>query len=255
MIMDDIKRSFDRVKEDIFFLGDKIEKLNFNLQEVSNQIKRLDIEIERLKIDMFNFNQNQPKNIPTHFENNQTQKTPSKNNLLFQALKPQILASSTGNRGVPTDRQTNQQTDKTIRNIQNIIWRKSFEVPKYNLEPKEVVGKEEEDSFDKAIKILDNLDTIKKDIRNKFKRLTEQEFKVFSSLYLLEEKGLLVDYKLLAEKLALTESSIRDYVGKLINKGIPITKEKINNKQIVLHISKDLKEITPLDTISRLRDI
>jgi len=250
--MEDVKRSFSRVKEDIFFLGSQIEKLSFSIQELNNQISRLDSEIEKIKINML---ETQDKLSSTHTEKTTTQKPIPTENLLFQALKDQISQVSTGNDGVPTDRQTNQQTDKYTENIQNIIWRKEKEVPKIQISEKKVVVKEREDAFDKAIKMLNGLDTIKKDIRNKFKRLTEQEFKVFSTLYLLEEKGLLVDYKLLSENLVLTESSIRDYVGKLINKGIPINKEKINNKQIILHISKDLKEITPLDTISRLREL
>jgi hypothetical protein len=269
--MDDVKKSFSRVKEDMFFLGSQIETLSFNIQELNNQILRLDDEIEKLKINFIEDKkkedinrrlnaqniQNNPQNqeiiSPTHLNEVPTDNNIPTDNTLFKALKDQILGLSIGNGGVPTDRQTHQQTDKYIENIQNTNWRKEKEVPKMIVAPNYVVAKE--DSFDKAIKVLNNLDIIKKEIRLKFKRLTEQEFKVFSVLYDLEEKGLLVDYKLLSERLSLTESSIRDYVGKLINKGIPVLKEKINNKQIILHISKDLKEITPLETIARLRDI
>ena len=254
MIMDNIKRSFDRVKEDIFFLGNEIEKLSENLKELNNHLLKLDREIGDIKLEILKIKE---KNNQTNAELIQTQKQIPADNLIFHGLKDQNLTFSTGNGGVPTDRQTNQQTDRHIekeyKNIQNIAWGKDFEVPKSHNEQKIVVDKE--NTFDKAIKMLNSLDAIKKDIRNKFKRLTEQEFNVFTTLYLLEEKGLLVDYKLLSENLNLTESSIRDYISKLINKGIPIIKEKINNKQIILHISKDLKTITPLDTISKLRDL
>ena len=69
-------------------------------------------------------------------------------------------------------------------------------------------------------------------IRLKFKRLTEQELLVFSKLYQLDEEMGHSDYKTLSQKLNLTESSIRDYIGRLIKKGIPVVKNKINNKNI-----------------------
>ena len=50
----------------------------------------------------------------------------------------------------------------------------------------------------------------------------------------MAEEADFVDYKTLSKRLNLTESSIRDYVGKLIKKGIPVEKTKINNKMIQL---------------------
>jgi hypothetical protein len=41
----------------------------------------------------------------------------------------------------------------------------------------------------------------------------------------------------------------------MINKGIPIHKNKINNKKITLSISPDLKKIASLPTIIRLREL
>jgi biotin operon repressor len=64
-----------------------------------------------------------------------------------------------------------------------------------------------------------------------------------------------VDYKSLSERLNLSESSIRDYIGKLINKGIPVEKKKINNKSIQLSISQNLKKIATLSTILTLRGL
>ena len=78
---------------------------------------------------------------------------------------------------------------------------------------------------------------------------------VLTLLYQLEEQGENVDYTLLSSKLSLTESSIRDYISKIQSKGIPITKEKINNKRIILHISPNLSKIASLDTILKLREI
>ncbi len=78
---------------------------------------------------------------------------------------------------------------------------------------------------------------------------------VFSLLYNLEESGIVVDYKILAEKLNLSESSIRDYIGKIHKKGIPVVKEKLNNKRVFLHISPELKKIASLNTILKLREL
>jgi len=78
---------------------------------------------------------------------------------------------------------------------------------------------------------------------------------VFSTIYQLEEEAVLIDYKSLSKKLNLTESSIRDYVGRLIKKGIPVEKTKINNKMIRLSISEKLKKIAPLPVIFQLREL
>ena len=78
---------------------------------------------------------------------------------------------------------------------------------------------------------------------------------VFSTVYQLEEQGFTVDYPLLAQKLSLTESSIRDYIQKLIKKGTPIVKTKENNKRILIQISPDLKKIASLSAIYQLRDL
>ncbi len=78
---------------------------------------------------------------------------------------------------------------------------------------------------------------------------------IFSMIYQLEEEKGAPDYKTIAIKLKLTESSIRDYVGRLIKKGIPVEKEKINNKTIQLKISNNLKKIVNLPTIMQLRDL
>jgi len=78
---------------------------------------------------------------------------------------------------------------------------------------------------------------------------------IFSTVYQLEEEGFIVDYPLVASKTNLSESSIRDYTQRIIAKGFPVIKEKINNKRIILHISPELKKIASLNTIITLREI
>lgn len=188
----------------------------------------------------------QINSLPAHNQDNPTEKEKIKtnptHNLPYNALKDENKVVSTGNEGVPTDRQTNQQTnqqtDKGSYNIQD-------------------TPKEEDSSnyINNAAKVLDSLDSIKKEVRLKFKRLTDQEFSVFSIIYQLSEEEGYTDYKNLSIKLGLTESSIRDYIGRLIKKGIPVEKTKINNKTIHLSVSPNLKKIASLPTILQLRTL
>jgi len=114
---------------------------------------------------------------------------------------------------------------------------------------------QEQNTMNNALEILNSLDSIKKEIRFKFKKLTDQEMTVFSALYQLGEENEIANYKAVSRRLNLSESSIRDYVGRLMKKGIPIEKKRINNKTIHLKISEDLKKIATLPTILKLRDL
>ena len=114
---------------------------------------------------------------------------------------------------------------------------------------------QERNHLDKISEIISGLDSIKKELRLKIKRLTSQEMSVFSALYSLESQGNLVDYALLATTLKLSESSIREYILKIQKKGLPIHKEKLNNKRILLSISQELKKIASLDTLMNLREL
>jgi len=108
-------------------------------------------------------------------------------------------------------------------------------------------------TLDNAVEILNSLDQIKKEIRLKFKKLTEQEFLVFSTLYQQTQEKEYTNYKELSKILKLSESSIRDYIGRIIKKGIPLNKVKINNKILQLSISSNLHKIANLSTILQLR--
>lgn len=222
--MDLIKESFNRVKEDISALKAEMEEMKKSLIDLCHILEKMVVKgEEKVTINPLPNNQELPaytieiptnqQIIPTHFVDfplNTTSKHPI----------------STGNEGVPTDRQTHQQTDRHTEN-----------------------------SIENAAEMLRSLDTIKKEIRQKFKKLTEQEWLVFTTIYQFDEEKGHSDYKTLAERLNLTESSIRDYVGKLIKKGIPVDKIKQNNKNIYLNISQSLKQVASLHTIIALRDI
>ena len=232
--MDEIKQAFQKVKTDMGVLFQEISNIKLELGETRQEMVEICQILEQINEKMHEkpekTTSTQPMAKPT------VSAHPSTHDVSLEALKPQNMAFSTGNQGVPTDRQTNNQTDN------------KHEI---ELKTKEIT----ENSIDNAAKILDSLDSIKKEIRLKFKRLTEQEILVFSTLYQIDEETGPTDYKTIAKKLGLTESSIRDYVGRLIKKGIPVDKKRINNKIIQLSISQNLKKIASLPTILQLRDI
>ncbi len=251
--MDKVKEAFYKVKKDIDSLYKEVDSikeiLKITRQEMINIceiLKNVNKNIEEISLEKTKkpletlFVQSKP--LPAQGYPKQTSSThPSTHDSSLEPLKHQNKAFSTGNQGVPTDRQTDRQTD-----IQHTFSLK---------QPPNLDRTASLDSIDNAAKILDSLDSIKKEIRLKFKRLTDQELLVFSTLYQLDEEEGYTEYKTLANKLNLTESSIRDYVGRLIKKGIPVEKKRINNKIIHLSISKNLKKIASLSTILQLRDL
>ncbi|MEN7982521.1 MAG: helix-turn-helix domain-containing protein [Nanoarchaeota archaeon] len=232
-----IKEEFRFIKEEIDNLNQDNLFLNLEIKEIKSQLKEICNILENLSNKIYNSNKNYSLN--THLDSstlrhiNQTHKSDtldtSTDNYYFKPLNHQNLPISIGNQGVSTDRQQtdNKQTDR----------------------------QQTQNSIENAVEMLSSLDSLKKEIRLKFKRLTEQEILIFSTLYQLDLSNCFVSYKTLSAKLNLTESSIRDYIRRLINKGIPIEKNKLNNKSIQLSISNDLKKIATLSTILQLREI
>ena len=191
--MDPIKEAFSKIKEDISNLRGEIMKINETITNLHPENNVQTIPTDR---------QTQNQTIPTH-------------NLNLQDNLHVNNSFSIGNEGVPTDRQTNQQTDRHIKN-------------------------DPISEFKQANEVLNSLDSLKKEIMFKFKGLTPQEMLVFSTLYALEEQNTEeITYRTLAEQLQLSESSIRDYINKLTKKGVPIDKIRQNNKTILLKISQD----------------
>jgi len=229
--MDDVKNAFQKVKQDIDSIKNELGFLKKSLDETREQmisICEITKEIsEKIPQNTPNQASTQDYLIPASLTH------PSTHNMPLELLKDQNIGISTGNQGASTDRQTHQQTQKTPKISENTP----------------------ENSIDNAAKILDSLDSLKKDIRLKFKKLTEQELLIFSTLYQLDEEKGYSDYKTVADRINLTESSVRDYIGRLIKKGIPVDKTRINNKTIHLSISPNLKKVASLPTILQLRDL
>ncbi|MEK6873124.1 MAG: hypothetical protein AABW90_03900 [Nanoarchaeota archaeon] len=262
--MDKIKEAFEKVKQDINLLHNEIfniklvlEKLNLTINNLENKQKNAKIPIE-MSENAILANQRTiqltQQTDPTLQHITPTDTVISTDNpthnYTLKALKTEIIDVSIGNRGVPTDKQTNRQTDKPT-----YFLTKNEQTPQKNTKINEINTINLESNIKEVAEILDSLDTIKKEIRLKFKHLTSQEMLVFSTLYQLEETSPEVTYKIISNTLKLSESSIRDYIQRIINKGIPIKKQKINNKKIVLSISSDLKKIASLSTIINLREL
>jgi DNA-binding MarR family transcriptional regulator len=217
-----LRESFLKIKQDIGFLADEIYQLK---QEI--------IEIKQI-LDDFQTSTLRHINSTHPATSTQTSTLPQE----IGGLRSPNLSISTGNQGASTDRQTDTSTDTSTHN--------STENP-----PKSI-----ETNIQEASEILESLDNLKKEIRMKFKRVTPQEMAVFSTIYQLEEQNPnLSNYKQISKKLGLSESSIRDYVQRMINKGISIKKQKIGNKKLILSISSELKKIATLSTIIQLRDL
>ena len=232
--MDLVKEAFQKVKQDMDSLKEELNSMRNDLIETRERMIEVCEIIKKLSQKTPTLEQNKEENVSTIRHINETISTNNTtNNPSFKPLKPSILGISTGNEGVSTDRQTDRQTDKN----------------------KEIFPKTEKNTIDNAAEILDSLDKIKKEIRLKFKRITDQELLVFSTIYQLDEENDHADYKEISKRLNLTESSIRDYVGRLIKKGVPVEKKRINNKTIVLNISQNLKKIASLSTILQLREL
>ncbi len=152
------------------------------------------------------------------------------------------------------DFQKSDFNSSSLQNLLNNTERLNLSSKKELLSNKDNLDKNK-DQFKEALNVLTSLDSLKKEIKQKFKRLTDQEFLVFSTIYQLEEENKPINYKILSSILNLTESSIRDYVGRLLTKNVPLIKEKINNKTIKLSISSEFKKIIPLNSLINLRSI
>jgi hypothetical protein len=292
-----IKEAFARTKNDIFTLGNEIYAIQTDILDMKNAISAISESINSIKIELLEsksrdfISPDRPINSlnPTHYPTQEIKipaypAIPSNNPTVpveIGGLKYPNFDISTGNRGVPTDKQTNQQTD-ILEDISSYLPSlkapltsvdKGSEMPLNEVKIRAIPIKETPDEIapelplkgpEKPLKqqireaedMLDSLDTLKKEIRLKFKQITNQEMLVFSTVYALEEsfpEG--VEYRQIAAKLKLSESSIRDYIQKLTSKGIPVDKVKLNNKKILLKISPKLKNLAPLETLIKLRDL
>ena len=223
---DPLKQAFQKVKQDILNLQSEIYSLKQQIQELTRTLKTSTIQ----------------QTNPT--DRQQLFNTPAHNSHL-KALKSQNTNISIGNEGVPADRQTNQQTDN---NQQKFAQTNKIQLEKEQENQLKTIQETEVST------VLNSINLLRSDLISKFKSLTNQEFLVFTTLYIQEQEGKKPDYHSLSTALKLTESSIRDYIQRIIKKGIPIDKNKINNKKILLSLSENLKKLASLETIINIRE-
>jgi len=239
--MDHIKEAFSKVKDDFLLLKRELDDLKKQLSEIQVSILNLNKTLYRVSLDRqtdtSTHSSTQPLNYATKLSKNTTDIENTTDNTThnyhFKAFKGQKDHFSIGNNGVSTDRQTDRQTDTHI-----IFPLKTSEKPQIN-----------------TSLLLSQLDNVKKDLRLKIKKLTKQEMTVYSAIYQFEDQGHIVDYSLLSTSLGLSESSIRDYIQRISNKGMPLFKEKISNKKVILKIPEDLRKLATLDTLLKLRNL
>lgn len=243
-MMDPIKEAFLRAKQDIQELKIQIETLIKeveSLKSLKNPTDSSKIQQTDRQTNISTDNPTQTPYNPTSQQTNPTNEGSFNNsptdNYHFKGLKDQNIDVSNGNRGVPTNRQTNQQTDRQQTN-------------RYFIDDRSAI-----DQIPNVSQLIDSLDSIKREVRIKFKKLTNQEMMVFATIYQLEESEEYIDYPLISRKLNLSESSIRDYIQRIIKKGIPLVKSKENNKKVYISVSKDLRKIVSLSTILQLREL
>jgi hypothetical protein len=228
--MDPIKEAFAKIKQDIYSL--------------QSELLGLRQEVQTLTQKQTSTNQHSSPLITLQQTNTQTHSTPiPTQNTSLEPLKAPNYPFSIGNGGVPTDKQTNIQT---VRHTQNTP-----------ISPSEGYSLQDPNpnTFDEAEEAITSLNALKNQIKHKFKSLTPQEMIVFSTIYEFQDQNLQVTYKTLATHLKLSESSIRDYINRLVRKEVPILKEKVNNKLILLSISQNLCKNLSLSSIIALRDL
>jgi len=172
-----------------------------------------------------------------------------------------ILKSSTGNKGVSTDRQTDTQTFDTPPFLVDENHSRDFDTSTHlsthsSTHPQHIPEKLRHiPQKDPEIPDLTSLmNSLKSDLKKRFKSLTKQEFYIFSILFTVDKTQDSVTYKDIAKRTGLTSSSIRDYIQRIISKGIPIYKEKLNNKVTILKIPAELRNLATLDNLMRLRN-
>jgi biotin operon repressor len=212
-----VREAFEKVKKDIDFLTEQIVILRRELEEI--------------------------KRIKTNFSEQ----------------------SSTGNEGVPTNKQTNTPTYNTLSKIvdeelsmfSKPVWQNPTQTPtdvqQTNTKPQQT-NTFSNTSTDAENSITSMVNTLKNDLKLRFRSLTKQEFHLFSVLFTVDKTQKHATYKDIADKTGLSEASVRDYMQRISKKGIPIIKEKLNNKLIILKIPEELRNLATLDNLLRIRN-
>lgn len=110
-----------------------------------------------------------------------------------------------------------------------------------------------DDKRRQAMTSNDNTKPLRSLIENKFRSLTEREFSVFMAIYQLEEEIRTVTYQDIANKLNISGSNLRGHVSSLINKGIPVGKERLFNGKAIFFIKKEFRDLNIVADLIEIR--
>ena len=217
--MDPLKEAFSKIKEDITFLKKEVSELKDSIYNLS---KEGECRGQEYQTDRQQENQKEINRLDGehHFS------PENKASEGFSGIKSK---NSIGNRGVSTDRQTDRQTDIQTKNGERI-------------------------RSEDGAEVLFKLNKIRDNTKKMVQSLTSQELAVLCKIYELEEVNEPVTYAVLAKRLGLTESSMRDYITRLLKKDAPLEKRKRNNKQVEISLIKDTKILIQLHTLNHLRN-
>jgi len=230
-----LKEAFSRVRIEFDLLRTELFLLKREVEGLRNS---LDSKVSVLSTNSANYKESILSTISNQDSNKPTTHLPQSNtySYKFEGDKP-YLPISIGNEGVPTNpQQTNTQSNTSPTD--------NFTNKSQQIETKDI----------QKLSIKELVNSMKEELKAKFKGLTKQEFYVFSTIFSLEQDlRRPLSYKDISNKTNLTESTIRDYIGRLIAKGIPIVKERVNNKDILIKITEDLRNLASLDSLSNIR--
>lgn len=236
-----VKEAFSKIKQEMEELKEEIFSIKQEFASLSNSLKAfLDQNSPNKLIRSAEECAEVPKNVPNfvpRFKNVSFGTSEDLKEQEIQNIKEISLKDtfSIGNKGVSALRQQ--------------IGNTSAHLDVQNKEAKEALA--ETGVSSKALQ--ENIEKLKHTLRGIFKTLTKQEFFVFALLYQLEDElGRSVSYFELAERANLSPNSLRDYMSKLISKKVPIIKEKTNNRQILLKIAPELRNIETLENLMKI---
>ncbi|MBS3172572.1 hypothetical protein J4438_03260 [Candidatus Woesearchaeota archaeon] len=212
-----LKKAFSKVKEDISSINMRIDSLERSINSLISQNN------EKKQANPLNSSQNDQ----------------------FKPQIPMKKVFSSGNEGVQS---INHST------INQSITDQSHNLNAYSRQIKENYDDKPEIQENRVLKRLStdqslinqslSIQSLKKDLEDRFSSLTSQEFLIFLTIYQIEEDiGRPVTYNDLANKLSLTSGCIRGYVSSIMRKGLPLNKLKINNRTLTLSIKPDFKEL------------